>query len=660
MFNQPGNPVPPNKPVDHVSMEEYASLSNVLAQMMAAINNLRNKTFDMMDRTYEIQNILSTHPEYIDKLLPELGRFKQTWKYAYARFIVASAKIQLEVSIQADQEQLSILMDSLSTTHDFASYRNICDQIQKEGSVFTTLLDFIMDDIKNRLGDLEVDIEVGDHRDNLSDLYPERFKSLIRGERNVRAYQTGQAIKANTYVAAINSLNKFIKALDKSKNIISIFQSKQSVLIKQIQAFSEREDKAQSDIYKAKLKDLITDFMSKIQSDWLGIQTVWADVDAPSSPINDVDSDTSRHIRKYTANPLPPRVDSIVAIYRDISRWADNLLAQLNQAKQNGGTQDQRSKWYIGNKEIVEDIALFQTLVEKSAAANAAKPLTADQGNGGIALKILSKIADYTQLLTKFAAREITGELGRGDKFLQESLSKSKIYWSQIQSFYDAYKASKNLISNAKAFEQSYSDYSDAYNKLLKANNDKDRFGQIDRMSNIQPGLISAIQSVSVKPNIESTDASIYSGNAAMVQSEWHDLCRKYSEMFKLVPNDATMQLDHIIENPPDLKGNYVNGYTNWYGTISKLLSSILSFAVFYTRVKALYPLTIGMRTIGVKDPDNVKYIESMHALLSEALSGKSLTGSKKDLLREALVHYPNDREVITANKMHDLATKGY
>ena len=50
--------------------------------------------------------------------------------------------------------------------------------------------------------------------------------------------------------------------------------------------------------------------------------------------------------------------------------------------------------------------------------------------------------------------------------------------------------------SNAKAFEQSYSDYSDAYNKLLKANNDKDRFGQIDRMSNIQPGLISAIQSV--------------------------------------------------------------------------------------------------------------------------------------------------------------------
>ena len=38
-------------------------------------------------------------------------------------------------------------------------------------------------------------------------------------------------LKANTYVAAINSLNKFIKALDKSKNII-IFQSKQSVLIK--------------------------------------------------------------------------------------------------------------------------------------------------------------------------------------------------------------------------------------------------------------------------------------------------------------------------------------------------------------------------------------------------------------------------------------------
>ena len=119
MFNQPGNPVPPNKTVDHVSMEEYASLSNVLAQMMAAINNLRNKTFDMMDRFYEIQNILSTHPEYIDKLLPELGRFKQTWKYAYARFIVASAKIQLEVSIQADQEQLSILMDSLSTNTRF-------------------------------------------------------------------------------------------------------------------------------------------------------------------------------------------------------------------------------------------------------------------------------------------------------------------------------------------------------------------------------------------------------------------------------------------------------------------------------------------------------------------------------------------------------------
>ena len=90
--------------------------------------------------------------------------------------------------------------------------------------------------------------------------------------------------------------------------------------------------------------------------------------------------------------------------------------------------------------------------------------------------------------------------------------------------------------------------------------------------------------------------------------------------MFKLVPNDATMQFDHIIENPPDLKGNYVNGYTNWYGTISKLLSSIFVICSFHTRVKLLYPLTIGMRTIGVKDPDNVKYIESMHAFLSEAL----------------------------------------
>lgn len=660
MFNRPNNSISQQKPVESIPVEEYVSLSNVLAQLMAAINNLRSKTFDMMDRTYEIQNILNTHPEYIDKFLPEIVHFHKVWEYAYARFVAASNGVTLEVSVQDVAKNLSAIVYKFATTHDFITYKNVCDQVQKECGVFTSMLDFIMDDIKNKISDLEVDIQIGEHQDHLSNLYPERFKSLIKGEVNVRSYQTGIAIKANQYLVAINSLNKFIKSLDKSKNLISVFQSKQSVLIKQIQAFSEREDKAQADSYKSKLKDLISDFMEKIQSDWANLQVVWAEVDAPASPINDVDADTARHIRKFIGNSLPPRADSIISIYRDLSRWSDNLLSQLNQAKQNGGTQDQRSKWYIGNKEVVEDVALFQMLVEKASAANAAKPLTADQGNGGIVIKILAKIGDYTELLTKYASREIIAELGRGDKFLQESLTKSKIYWSQVLSFFDAYKESKNLVLNTKAFDQAFSEYSDAYNKLLKSDNDRDRFSQIDRMGNIQSSLNSSISAISVKPNIESTDTSIYSGNAAMVQSGWRDLRRQYSEMFKIIPNDTTMQIDHLIENPPDLKGNYVNGYANWYNAISKLLSMVISFAVFYTRVKSLYPLTIGMRSIGSKDSDNVKYIESMHALLSEALSGKSLTESKKSLLKEALVYYPNDREVITANKMHDLAMKGY
>jgi hypothetical protein len=132
--------------------------------------------------------------------------------------------------------------------------------------------------------------------------------------------------------------------------------------------------------------------------------------------------------------------------------------------------------------------------------------------------------------------------------------------------------------------------------------------------------------------------------------------------MLKLAPNNVGMQLDYTIENPPELSGRYVTKFNTWYGILIKLVDQLLEFAVFYTRVKSLYPLTIGMRAFGSpngKDIENVKYIESMGALLSEALAGKSLSAAKTALLRQALVIYPEDNKVLVANKMYDIARSG-
>jgi hypothetical protein len=307
----------------------------------------------------------------------------------------------------------------------------------------------------------------------------------------------------------------------------------------------------------------------------------------------------------------------------------------------------------------VDDLGAFKALLEKSSAANAAKPDAPDNGEAGISLKVLERLGQYIHILAKFTASDIAMDLARGEKWVQDSLSKSKLMWSQITSLHDSYNSSKGLVTGNKPFDKLFETLDDAYNKLLATTDEKGRFLQVKRIIDTAPLAIDAIDAITVKGNATPTDQNLYSGNVSLVQTSWRDLAKTYSEMLKLAPNNVGMQLDYTIENPPELSGRYVTKFNSWYGTLIKLVDQLLEFAVFYTRVKSLYPLTIGMRAFGSpngKDIENVKYIESMGALLSEALAGKSLSAAKTALLRQALVIYPEDNKVLVANKMYDIA----
>jgi hypothetical protein len=656
--NVPVTPVSFSPDVDHVSAEEYSNVSNLLVQIIAALNNLRDKNYDLIDAVYNLKILVEKDIRFLG-MLPKITDGRRVFEYAQARYKESLGDIPEDVSLSEIITEYLQAIDLLMTSADFSEYRVNSNAVQLASDSLSAMITFLIDDYSNRLKDIELDVKVGDHGDDVSDLMPERLKSLVNSERDINAYNTRQAIKADRFAGVIAGLGKFTKALNASRIIIGKFQSVQAVLVKQIQALIEQQDKAQVDKYKQRLKDLIADFQGDMELDWANLVNIWATIDSPDSPINDVDAGTARHIRKYLSTPLPPRPDSIAAAYRDITRWNEYLLAGVVKAKQNGGTQDQRSKWYIGNGKVVDDLGAFKALLEKSSAANAAKPDAPDNGEAGISLKVLERLGQYIHILAKFTASDIAMDLARGEKWVQDSLSKSKLMWSQITSLHDSYNSSKGLVTGNKPFDKLFETLDDAYNKLLATTDEKGRFLQVKRIIDTAPLAIDAIDAITVKGNATPTDQNLYSGNVSLVQTSWRDLAKTYSEMLKLAPNNVGMQLDYTIENPPELSGRYVTKFNSWYGTLIKLVDQLLEFAVFYTRVKSLYPLTIGMRAFGSpngKDIENVKYIESMGALLSEALAGKSLSAAKTALLRQALVIYPEDNKVLVANKMYDIA----
>lgn len=649
------NPVPSKTP--EISKDEYADTSNKLVQIIAALNALRDKNYDLVDTAYSIQYIVEKNPNLIDTLMDRVKNASVLVDYAYGRYKESVDGVS-DTSLSDLTTDLFQTVSLLLMSSYADEYKYNCKKLQNASESLTSLLAFLIEDYSNKLKDLEIDIEVDSHLDDVSELMPNRTQALLQGEQNVKAAIARKAIKADQFNQTIAGLGKFTKALNASKLIISKFQGTQSVLLKQIQDLADRQDRAQIEKCKQKLKDLISNFLTTIGSDWANLSEIWATIDTPSSPINNVDAATARHIRKYLGTPLTNRPDSIIGMYRDITRWNEYLLAGVVKAKQNGGTQDQRSKWYIGNNKVVEDLSNFKALVVKAALANSAKPDTAHNGDGAIALKVVEKLGEYIHSLSKFASSDIAMDLARGEKWVQDSISKSKLIWSQITSLHNSYNDSKDMITGNKAFDKTFENIEDAYSKLLTATDEKDRFLQIKRIVDNAPEAINALEAITVKDNVSPTDQNLYFANVSLVQTDWRDLAKTYSEMLKMAPNNIGMQLDYTVENPPELSGRFVTKFNTWYNTLVKLIDQVIEFAVFYIRVKSLYPMTIGMRAFGSpngKDIENVKYIESMGALLSEVLFTKSLSPTKAALLRQALVFYPSDEKIIVANKMYDL-----
>lgn len=659
MFNQPNINSQPGP--SEISKEDYAKTSTILAEMISALTNLREKTYDVLDTTYEILNILKVHPEYIDSLQSRVINAYRVFDYASTRYKLTRA---LSDDSILDKSIFSFCqcINALNAATDFNEYKLACDSLQSCGESVAGLISFKLDDLKARMEDLQVDIEIGPHSDGLSDLYPDRFKSMLSSSSNKKILAYKSTLKANQLSSTASDVSKLAAALRISKNLVTVFQAKQSVLVKQIQVFSEREDKEQVDKAKIALKQNTSDFLDKIKTDWTGIQQLWTVIDSPASPINDIDADTSRHLRKFLSNSLPDRTDSIAAIYRDVIRWVDTLQISIQQTKGNGGVQDKRSKWYIGNKSVVEDLSKFRAMLVKTAIDNAGSSKYATDNS---IFFIFKELLEAISKLSDYLSHELALDIGQGDKRFQEGFVKAQLIWSQITTLYNAYSNSKTILTNTKQFEKDFNTFSGMYDRLSKAINDQDRFANIKHMVDFAPQLLKFGNDIQIE--VSNTVAGQFDLNRlSLLQIDWSKLSSKYGEMLNLVPDGTAMQLTHILSDIPQAGRMLNKRVDTWLKTAIALIDKIIKFAVFYTKIKSLYPLTIGMRTMNTgldqrgRSMENVKYIESMGALLSEALSGKSLSTTKTALLRQALDLFPNDREVITANKMYDLGIKGY
>jgi hypothetical protein len=645
-----------------VSSQNYAQLSNSLVQVLSALTNLRDREYHVTDTAYRIMNVLEQQITYIDHLIPHLMNAYSAFKYAYERYRQASGNAVMDPVLEGSFQLYCQAVEMLSQCSELEAYKQTLKSLNKASQSIESLIGIMLEQYTSQLDDLEADIEVGEHQDNLSDIYPDRMKSLIHGEYNVKSFKLKTTVKANQYSDTISQLEKFLKTLVKSRVIINTFQSKQAVILNQIEDFLAVGNKDEVEKRKEKLKSLIGEFLQAVEGDWSNLKNMWVEIDTPSSPLDSADAATARHIRKTMQETLSNRPESIAASYRNITKWVEYLISALNKAKQNGGSQDQRSKWYIGNNKVLTDISKFKADVELAYATNLAKAQASTLQDGAIVVKINQRLGEYIQAFSKFVSSDVALDLSRGERWVQDSLSKAKIIWSQVESLHNAYSENKALMSGFRGFDKNYENLEDAASKLMTVTSEQDRFLHISRIVDTAILIKTTLPGITIKGNASPTDSGIYASNVSMVQTEWAELAKAYSELLKMAPRNLRDQINHIVKNPPELVGRYTGKFNTWYTSILNLIDQLAEFATFYIRIKSLYPLTIALRAFGSpngKDIENVKYIESMHALLREALAGKSLTAAKSALLREAAKFYPEDERVMVANKMYDITLSG-
>ena len=92
-----------------------------------------------------------------------------------------------------------------------------------------------------------------------------------------------------------------------------------------------------------------------------------------------------------------------------------------------------------------------------------------------------------------------------------------------------------------------------------------------------------------------------------------------------------------------------------WFDFAEEVLKDIADFAEVYIRIKSLYPFTIGMRSVDRRgrDVEYMKYVDSLNTLLDDALSRKSISLTKRELLFKAYDFYPHSAKFKLAVSMH-------
>lgn len=143
------------------------------------------------------------------------------------------------------------------------------------------------------------------------------------------------------------------------------------------------------------------------------------------------------------------------------------------------------------------------------------------------------------------------------------------------------------------------------------------------------------------------------------IQNDYEKLRQDYPDLVRATP--ATMRnvferelmVPPVIGNKPFEKID--QQYADWYEKIEKNAKKLLDFAILYTSVKSLYPMTVGMKEIGRarnkngRDGEHQAYVESLNVLLDNALGGKSLNIAERKAIHLLKAMYPKHPKINEA-----------
>ncbi len=503
--------------------------------------------------------------------------------------------------------------------------------------------------------------------------YPTRFAHILSQPENAKRFKAVRATETSSLTVFEGDLKNFNELCRAMRADMSKLQKSYIKIRRQVEGLKlleSNDEKIQKELAKSEggLAKISEDIRRVYDVYWDKLAPIWERLSAQRFITDQMQQTAITYFRRF----LSQRQENLMlALTFGVmaALWSQKMNDEFAALKGKGSLRepgDRRSSWYIGNADVYDAFKRFDEIL--GAAVQKFNTIR----NGGGDYNLMDSIKDLSDQITthmepviKFVSHDLVLDSAAGGLRLPESKKKLQMLWNRVVGIFRIYAGlfSRPDSSLADGVAEIISKLDEAIDALMHADDERSIFMNVKQFVGVSSRLNPALQKVmtTFRMKVETTMSEIQVGMAAAsrLQAGWNELRSKYSELIDTVPGGEGEAFEALLINVPGLTIDpelNLRKISDWYQALQDKWKNVLAFAKFYTRVKGLYPFTIGLRSVDSRgrDVENLKYVEAMNALLSDALAGKSITGAKAELVREAQRFYPGDNRVIAANRMLD------